>query len=160
MLLVVQPYLEKMSPWSNVLNLRCCHVYMKTKLGLSLERQIAQAPANSVFCPLAPRGHVVSPYPGYETKRTGNPVSIGRQLAESFPFLGLSLLYTSSRGWARLKRNTLLPQQNPPKRLFLAKVYNGWMSAPGEYSNMCTFVSLITINIYIVLISRLHYIFI
>jgi hypothetical protein len=31
---------------------------------------------------------------------------------------------------------------------------------PGKYSNMCTFVCLIAINIYIVLISRLYDIFI
>lgn len=45
---------KKSSLWSNVLNLCHYHIYMKTKVQLLLERQIAQAPANSVLSPLAP----------------------------------------------------------------------------------------------------------
>lgn len=43
---------------------------------------------------------------------------------------------------------------------FLQKVTMDRLRPLGKFSNMCTFVSLIAINIYMVLISRLYYIFI
>lgn len=148
--------------WNNVFDLSGYHVYVNSKVGLWSERQIAQIPANSLSSVtqyVLPRGHLVLPHPGFETKRTGIPASI---LKGSLLKAIYWLLPLESPSHTHLLEPEPDSKQNTPllsrthQRLFLPKVYNGWISASGEYSNMCTIVSLIAVNIYIVLISRLY----
>lgn len=126
------------------------HVYVNSEVGLCSERQIAQIPANclsSVPQHLLPRGHQVLPHPGFETMRTGIPTCLleGNLLkVASSP--GISLLNSSPRAWARSQVKHPTSSAEPThQRLFLSKVYHGRISASEEYSNICTFVSLIAI---------------
>lgn len=80
------------------------------------------------------------PHPGFETKRTGIPASI---LEGSLLKAIYWLLPLESPSNTHLLEPEPDSKQNTPllsrthQRRFLPKVYNGWISASGEYSNMC-----------------------
>ena len=141
---------EKCSHSETMLLISGYHVYVNSEVGLCSERQIAQIPANclsSVPQHLLPRGHLVLPHPGFETMRTGIPNSLMEgNLLQVAPSPGISLLKSSPRAWARNQVEHPTSSAEPThQRVFLPKIYHGRISASEEYSNICTFVSLIAI---------------